>query len=363
MPRSIPVCVYNPDSMTWWAPKLPDAILDFSLDITDSIDETQDFPISATCAVSPSGAGEMFPTNLYIETVEICGCPHTILTATMNGGQPSRTYMISFDVLMSSNRFYQFIVNQEIPTIIPGAVATVPPSPDFCSPISAIGGAGNPVISYTGNPTGSFQFVTLPSIGTYLNGALSYLGPTIDFVGNDVQNGLLSLTVTNATTYLDTFYGFTMVASSMTSFSMPNMTTWIGPFSPVMVALTTLNLPALQSATGGFAPSFASLTTMSLPALLTVSGTFSPTVPNLLTFSMNAGLESFSGNFEIVGASLVQSSVDGILVSLSLLNGSGNTSIYNGAINLSGGTSATPSSIGLAAKALLIGQGATVTTN
>jgi hypothetical protein len=305
----------------------------------------------------------MFPTNLYVETIDLCGCPSTIVTATMNSGQPGRTYLISFDVVMSSNRVYQFLVNQEIPNIIPGAVATVPPSPDFCTPISAIGGGGNPVISYSGNPTGSLQFVTLPSIGLYLNGALAYLGPTIDFVGNDVQNGLTSLTVGNATSYLDTYYGFSMVASSMTSLSMPNMITWIGPFAPVMSALTTFNMPLLANLTGGFSPSFASLTTMAFPALLTVSGTFEPTVPDLVTFSMNAGLESFSGNFEIIGSSLSQASVDNILISLAALNGTGNTSIYNSTITLTGGTSATPGASGLVAKASLIAQGATVSTN
>jgi hypothetical protein len=66
----------------------------------------------------------------------------------------------------------------------------------------------------------------------------------------------------------------------------------------------------------------------------------------------------------MTGMALNQTSVDGILVSLAALNGTGGTTAYSShTVNLSGGTSSTPSSIGLTAKTTLVARGCTVTTN
>lgn len=58
-----------------------------------------------------------------------------------------------------------------------------------------------------------------------------------------------------------------------------------------------------------------------------------------------------------VGCALTQTSVDNILVSIELAGTS------NGTLNITGGTSSTPSAIGLAAKTLLQARGWTVTNN
>ena len=71
-------------------------------------------------------------------------------------------------------------------------------------------------------------------------------------------------------------------------------------------------------------------------------------------------------NFVITNAALNQASVDGILTALAYLNGTVNSpyaAYSNKTVNLSGGTSATPSATGLAAKATLVARGCTVTHN
>jgi hypothetical protein len=64
------------------------------------------------------------------------------------------------------------------------------------------------------------------------------------------------------------------------------------------------------------------------------------------------------------GMKLDQASVDGILVRLAALDGTNGTTAYSSkTILLNGGTSATPSATGIAAKATLVARGCTVTTN
>ena len=75
-------------------------------------------------------------------------------------------------------------------------------------------------------------------------------------------------------------------------------------------------------------------------------------------------MKNIGGNVTITGAALNQASVDGILVSLAALDGTNGTTAWSSkTVNLSGGTSSTPSATGIAATATLVGRGCTVTTN
>ncbi len=163
---------------------------------------------------------------------------------------------------------------------------------------------------------------------------------------------------------------FAPVLTAVTSYSFPALATVSGPtFTPTGPAATSVDfssLATLSSTSGTNTLSFAILTTLSLPALVTVASTnpFTITAPNLTTFSMNSGLHKIGGNFILTGAALNQASVDGILVSLAALDGTGGTTAYSShTVNLSGGTSSTPSATGLTAKTTLQGRGCTVTTN
>ena len=207
-------------------------------------------------------------------------------------------------------------------------------------------------ISVAGNfaPVGTLlATVSMPSL-VAVNGTFS---PTLA--------ALTTLTLTN----LQTVTGaFGLTSAALTTLSLPALTTLGAGFAPVCASATTVTLTLLANITGAVAASFAALTTLSFPALLSVSSTWTITAANLVTFSMNSGLLSIGGNFTMTGMKLNQASVDGILVSLAALNGTGGTTAYSShTVNLSGGTSSTPSSTGLTAKATLVARGCTVTTN
>jgi hypothetical protein len=110
------------------------------------------------------------------------------------------------------------------------------------------------------------------------------------------------------------------------------------------------------------------LTTLNLPALVLVGAggiNMGGGLANLLaTFSMGSTLKSIGGNVSFAGCALNQASVDGILVSLAALDGTGGTTAYSSkTVTLTGGTNSTPSATGLTAKATLQGRGCTVTNN
>ena len=231
------------------------------------------------------------------------------------------------------------------------------------------GGAPDPGITYTGSIVSPFKWISYPTAGEYLDG--TYTADAINFIsyeGADQPN-LLTLTVANASGLFPTSY-FNPTMATLTTFSLPALTT-IGSnvnFQPNMADLTTLDLSALTTIGpgAGFVLTMADLTTFSLPALTTIGSgaAFQPNMAALTTFSFGSGLLDVETNISITGAALTQASVDGILVSLSLLNGTGGTTQITGqVIDLSGGTSASPSATGLAAKAILVTAGNTVNTN
>jgi len=159
--------------------------------------------------------------------------------------------------------------------------------------------------------------------------------------------------------------GFFPYFGGLTSLSLPALATSTANLGGIFPSLTTLSLPALVSITGNFGGNYPSLTSISLPAITTITTDISPTISTSLTsFSLNAGLLLVGGDVILSGSGLDQASVDGVLVSLAALNGAGGTTSYDGhTVDLSGGTAATPSATGLAAKATLVGRGNTVITN
>lgn len=152
-------------------------------------------------------------------------------------------------------------------------------------------------------------------------------------------------------------------STSLTSFSLPLLRASQNITLTVPVC-TSINVDSAQFTLQGVNISAASLTTMNFPALVSVGTTFIMTAANLVTLSIGSTLKSLGGNFTVTGAKLDQASVDGILVRLAALDGTNGTTAYSSfTINLSGGTSSTPSATGLTAKATLQARSCTVTTN
>jgi hypothetical protein len=108
------------------------------------------------------------------------------------------------------------------------------------------------------------------------------------------------------------------------------------------------------------------LTSISVPKIEFGTGVQMASTPNLASFTINQTPKLFTQNFVVTNAKLNQASVDGILAALAYMNGTANApfpAYSSKTVNLSGGTSATPSAAGLASKAILVARGCTVTHN
>lgn len=180
-------------------------------------------------------------------------------------------------------------------------------------------------------------------------------------------------------------------ASPITSFSFPKLKVVSGSLTNRNAALTTLSLPELLQ--GGFFDSTNSgIQSINLPKLKVLSGlgiigtkssltsiqlpvieycsqiSFPTTSTSLSTFTFGDSLKFYgitntTGNFVTTSNSLDESSVDNILISLAALDGTNGTTEFSNRTVTITGSSATPSSSGLTAKATLVSRGCTVTTN
>ncbi len=176
------------------------------------------------------------------------------------------------------------------------------------------------------------------------------------------MSGLSTLSLPALTSISSSFF----IGTNATSVSLPLLTTCGSGLGGTSTTATSLNLNSLQNVlVGSLALTYSALTSLSLPAIVSIATFFQMLTPTALTtFSMGSTLKSIGGNFTITGAALNQASVDGILVSLAELDGTNGTTAWSSkTVNLSGGTSATPSATGLAAKATLVARSCTVTTN
>ena len=199
--------------------------------------------------------------------------------------------------------------------------------------------------------------------------------PKLKFTGNIFNQSNTTMPLTNfdinsLVWAMNGLFGFS------TNITFPNLTTINAP-EFVYNSMINKNTSGLDAFTYSMwnnvslvnIASAPSLTTVNFPKLRFSGG--SPTIniasaPALTTFTINQTPSFIGGNFVITNAALNQASVDGILTALAYLNGTVNSpyaAYSNKTVNLSGGTSATPSATGLAAKATLVARGCTVTHN
>ena len=246
-------------------------------------------------------------------------------------------------------------------------------------------GVGNALPTITTLDMGSIQILMSALSGTVAT-LTSLVASNLIQISNDFSMNAAALTTLTLTNLKYVGGQFIPNFASLTSFSMPALVavtgactptiplattlsmpllTYVGSnFNPSAAACTTLDLSSLQYLGGIFQPSFANLATINLPAIVNIGSNVNITAANLVTFSFGSTLKLVGGNVTMTGMKLNQASVDGILVSLAALDGTGGTTSYDSkTVNLSGGTSATPSATGLTAKATLQGRGCTVTTN
>lgn len=237
------------------------------------------------------------------------------------------------------------------------------------------GGSSNPpTLTYTYTGVMTVPPVSLPGTTEGLFAAPSGNERSYGVLLSSANYGLTGIEFTKLELVLGAFNPSTMAA--LTSLSLPALTTVGGNFGPSsMAALTSLSLPALTTVRSIFAPSsMAALTSLSLPVIERIGTTISSgnaiqltnNTAALATFALPTTLKQVggtAGNVTITSAALDQASVDSILVRLAALDGTGGTVAFSNRTVTITGTSATPSSTGLAAKATLVARGCTVTHN
>lgn len=153
----------------------------------------------------------------------------------------------------------------------------------------------------------------------------------------------------------------------LTTLSAPALVTVNGTFAPAnMAALTTFSFALLANIVGAFNPnSLTTLTSVTLPAIVTLGGGISiiSGMGALTTFTLGSTLKSITGNVVISSCALNVTAVNALLVSLAALDGTGGTTAFSSRTVTITGTSATPTGVGVTAKATLVARSCTVTTN
>lgn len=182
-------------------------------------------------------------------------------------------------------------------------------------------------------------------------------------------------------TKFSSYNGFYLAAptglTSITSANFPALTHYrFNVYEPGTI--TTLNLPSVTTVVShtwssyGMAGSTV-LTSFILPNVVNHDAQFftlnGHTYLTTLTLGTVGTLKNFGNTYspaylDFIGCALNEASVDGILILLASLDGTNGTTIAsNGNIKLEGGSNATPSSAGLAAKATLLARGYTISHN
>ncbi len=241
------------------------------------------------------------------------------------------------------------------------------------SSMAALTSLSAPLLAYVGStyqPSGMASLTTLST-------------PALAFVGGNYSPGSLSA-LTSLSTPLLAYVGGTYSPANMnllTTLSVPALAYVGGSCSPINIdVVATISLPSLTSVgvniartaftSGKIAPAGTNaLTSFTMPVIEVIGSlsgasiSFISNSTSLATFTLGSSLLRVEGSVIFTFAALLVASVDGILVRLAALDGTGLTTAYSNKTVTITGTSATPSATGLAAKATLVARGCTVTHN
>lgn len=200
--------------------------------------------------------------------------------------------------------------------------------------------------------------------------ALKYIGGSLDltlgsgFTGESGTLNLSSLVYVGGTFTANAFGATGLTAVNLSALKVVN-----GTFNYANTpSVTVLSAPVLACASSNInIQSVPALTTISLPGLVAVGGSLNAYSGNgnitTVTLGTIGTLKKFGDELNFSGQKLTQASVDQILASLASLDGTAGTTSWVGEVDVSGGTSATPSAAGLVSKGIIVTRGGTVTHN
>jgi hypothetical protein len=234
------------------------------------------------------------------------------------------------------------------------------------SSIKAIGGALS--IDNVGfsdlSSFATLEFVGSISLGGSATSITTIDMPALKYCPGQTSAAFLNLTSFEAPALLRAGSINLSSNASLATVDLGALEVCTGSISIGGTATAALDLSALEIIYDLITVDGTAIASFSLPSIVEMTGVSADSCSSLVTFSLGAGLLVNYGSMFITNCALDQTSVDEILVSLADLDGTGGTVSYdNNTVDLSGGTSASPSGTGLAAKAVLEGRGNTVTVN
>jgi len=331
-----------------------------------------------------SGSTLTVPDGVIVETFTFSNSSSTTLTYANLAGIRG-TFTMSSNALLTSLSFpvlsfcganfsitgNPLLTTLSIPalTVVIGAFSAGTNASLVTLSASSLAAVG---AGFTPSTWASLTTLSIPNLAAVGALASGSFGPT--------AMNLLPTLSAPALTYVSSGFIPSQMAS-LTTFSFPALSFIGGNFLPTtMAALVTMSLPALASVgvdlartvfTGGnIAPAtMGNLTTLTFPVIEVIGSTSSISIniitamAALSTFTLGSTLQRVDGNVIMTSCALLVASVDGILVRLAALDGTGLTTAYSSKTVTITGTSATPSATGLAAKATLVARGCTVTHN
>jgi len=229
--------------------------------------------------------------------------------------------------------------------------------------------------SFTPTFGGSETTISFPSLASTGQFTVSTTATTIDFSALQTIGGAFgSSFVASAATALNLAAlthvnsDFDIEGASLTSIALTSLATVTGIFglSAGADSIATLSLPAMTDVGGISFGGATALATLDFPALVNIGATginFATGTGALTDFSVGSGLLSCAGDVDMTSCALDVASVNALLVAFAALDGTGGTTLYTGHNVTITGSSASPTGVGVTAKATLITNGNTVTTN
>jgi len=224
------------------------------------------------------------------------------------------------------------------------------------------------LVQLTGNLTiadGGADTLTAVSMG-----ALKHVGGSLGLtLGSGFTGEAGTLNLSSLVCVVGTYAVTAIGATGLTAVNLSALKVVTAAFNySNMPSVTVLSAPVLACASSNISiTNMPALTTINLPGLVAVGGSLSAFSGNgnitTVTLGTIGTLKKFGDELNFSGQKLTQASVDQILASLASLDGTAGTTSWAGEVDVSGGTSATPSAAGLVSKGIIVTRGGTVTHN
>lgn len=123
-----------------WPPKHVAELLDYSLDVSDALEDVQDYLVNVSWSVNPSGSGELSPTSVAVSG--------NLITGLMSGGILGTDYRVKILAVTYGGRLFEW----RLAVRVGSSQRLTPSSGIFGTPVTWTFQAGFDLTSPLNNP-------------------------------------------------------------------------------------------------------------------------------------------------------------------------------------------------------------------